>query len=68
MVMGLKIWKLSNPDVEPATFRSLAIYANQAHKKKKEKKKKKKKKKKKRSRKKKRKKKKKKLKLVNLSD
>jgi hypothetical protein len=24
MVMGLKIWSLSNPGIEPATFRSLA--------------------------------------------
>jgi hypothetical protein len=29
MVMGLKIWSLSNPGFEPATFRSLAQHAHQ---------------------------------------
>jgi hypothetical protein len=29
MVMGLKIWSLSNSIIEPATFRSLAQHANQ---------------------------------------
>jgi hypothetical protein len=28
MVMGLKIWSLSNPGFEPATFRSLAQHTN----------------------------------------
>jgi hypothetical protein len=27
-VMGIKIWSLSNPGFEPATFRSLAQHAN----------------------------------------
>jgi hypothetical protein len=29
MVMGHKVWSLSNPGFEPATFRSLAQRANQ---------------------------------------
>jgi hypothetical protein len=29
MVMGLKIWSLSNPGFEPATFRSLTQRSNQ---------------------------------------
>jgi hypothetical protein len=29
MVMGLKIWSLSNPGFESATFLSLALHANQ---------------------------------------
>jgi hypothetical protein len=30
--MGLKIWSLSNPDIEPATFQSLAQRAYQLRK------------------------------------